>query len=32
MHDLKDANTGATCLGCLFKNLSGGEKLKFIKS
>ena len=32
MHDLKDASTSATCLECLFKNLSNGEKLKFIKS
>ena len=32
MDDLKDASTGATCLECLFKNLSKGLKLKFIKS
>ena len=32
MHELKDASTGATCLECLFENLSKGEKLNSIKS
>ena len=32
MNDLKGASTGATCLECLFKNLSKREKIEFIKS
>ena len=32
MHDLKVASTGAISFKCLFKNLSKGEKEKFIKS